>query len=275
MKRNISALLCSTVFGLVAYDNEWKMDGDKIAVDNDGNPIWIAQGGAEQSVKGDAAPRALNEAKQHREAKEKAEADLAKYRDDKGKLLDPDIAKKAVETVANIDAKKLIDAGEVDRVKDEVRNEFTTQLTEAQNQLAERDAKINNMLIDRVFDSSSFVSEQVAMPRDFFQAALRNNFKVEDGKVVAYDRDGNKLMSKKDVGSYASPDEALELLVERHPQKDSILKAPDAGGTGGNGGGGSRPGNRVIKRSDFDAATPAKQYEYAQLQTKGEIQIVD
>ena len=89
----------------------WKMDGDKIAVDGDGNPIFINAAGQEQSVKGDTITNLNAEAKQHRVAKEAAEAELKKY-EVNGKRIDPEVATKAIDTVSKIDAKKLIDAGE-------------------------------------------------------------------------------------------------------------------------------------------------------------------
>ena len=131
------------------------------------------------------------------------------------------------------------------------------------------------MLIDGVFKGNTFINENVAMPADFFQAAMRNQFKVEDGKVVAYDRTGNRLMSKKSVGEYASADEALELLVDMHPQKDTILRAPTAGGSGGGGGGGQRGSGRVLRRADFDQLSPQQQAETAGLVRNGEATLVD
>ena len=113
------------------------------------------------------------------------------------------------------------------------------------------------------------------MPTDFFEAAMRQNFKVENGEVVAYDRSGNRLMSKKSVGVYADPNEALEILVETHPQRDTILRAPTGGGSGNDGGGGGRGRGRIIKRDEFDKLTPIQQAESAALAGKGELQIVD
>jgi hypothetical protein len=186
---------------------------------------------------------------------------------------------KAVDTVSKIDAKKLIDAGEVDKVKESIRAEFTGQLDESRKQVEERDSRINSMLIDGVFKGSDFINEKVAMPRDFFEAAMRSNFKVEDGKVVAYDKAGNRLMSKKSPGDYADASEALELLVESHPQKDVILKAPAAGGTGNNGGGGNRtttaPNGSTMKRADFDALDPNSKAAAGQKMTKGELTVID
>jgi hypothetical protein len=250
----------------------WKMDGDKLALDGNGNPIYVKADGTEQSVQGDTISNLNAEAKTHRTAKETAETALAKYKDESGKLIDPEIAVKAVKTVAGLDAKTLIDAGEVDRVKETIRNEFTGQLTEAQRAIEERDNRINGMMVDGVFKGSEFIAERVAMPRDFFEAAMRSNFKVEEGKVAAYDRSGNRLMSKKNVGEYADPNEALELLVEMHPQKDTILKAPAAGGSGNGGGGGNRGRGATMRRSDFEALPPGEQ---AAVATKGEVQIVD
>jgi hypothetical protein len=272
-----TALLTTAAIFPLAFENKpgWKMDGDKLALDGEGNPIYINSAGQEQSVKGDTISTLNAEAKTHRTAKETAETALAKYRDANGKLIDPEAAAKAIDMVSKIDAKTLIDAGKVDEVRAQITSEFKTQLTEKDNAIAERDQRINGMMIDGVFKGSEFIAERVAMPRDFFEAAMRNNFRVEDGKVVAYDRSGNRLMSKKSVGDFADPNEALELLVEMHPQKDTILKAAQQGGTGNQGGGGGRGGSRTMKRSEFDALDPGVQAAKAAEMQKGELSIVD
>lgn len=275
--KNILLATTATIVAPRAFENQagWKMDGDKIAVDGSGNPIWLAANGQESSVKGDTITTLNAEARQHRVAKEAAEASLAKYRTADGKLIDPDAAAKAIDTVSKIDAKTLIDAGKVDEVREAMRNEFTGQITELNNGLAERDNRINGMMIDGIFKGSEFIADKIAIPRDFFEASMRSNFKIEDGKVAAYDKSGNRVMSKKNIGDYADPNEALEILVDQHPQKDHILKAPDAGGSGNNGGGGNRGGGRTIKRADFSAMDPMQQASTAALASKGEVQIVD
>lgn len=273
-----TTLLACTAFPLVAaFENDgpgWKMDGDKIAVDTNGDPIYIGADGKEQSIAHDAIARRNAEAKQHREAKEAAEAELKKY-EVNGKRIDPTEAVKAIETVKNVDAKKLIDAGEVEKVKDDIKRQFEQQLAEKDTALSTAQQRIDAMLVDSVFKGSEFINERVAMPRDFFEAAMRNNFKVEEGKVVAYDRSGNRLMSKKVPGEYADANEALELLVEMHPQKDTILKAPSGGGTGGGNGGGNRGTGRRMTRADFEQLDPAQQAAVAQQAGKGELTITD
>ncbi len=268
--------LMTTAIYPVAFDAGspgWKKDANgNLVLDGDGNPIFVNAGGVEQTVKGDTIQTLQSEAKGHRTAKEAAETTLAKYRDASGKLIDPEAATKAIDTVSKIDAKTLIDAGKVDEVKAQIEGAYKSQLAEKDAALATRDATISNMRIDAVFKGSEFITDRVAMPRDFFEAAMRGNFKDENGKITAYDRNGNPIMSKKNVGEYADPNEALELLVEMHPQKDTILKPNGAGGTGNGGGGGARGAGRTMKRSDFEALPPAQQADIA---TKGETAIVD
>ncbi len=250
----------------------WKMsaDGKTIEVDAKGNPIWINASGAEAPVEGDAIARLNAEARQHRVDKEKAETALKAFEG-----IDPNTAKKAIETVGKIDAKKLIDAGEVDKVREQIKTEFTAQLTELQKSRDELQNRYDGLNIDNVFANSEFIRENVAVPHDMFQATFRNNFKMKDGKLEAYDKNGNRLMSKKNAGDYADPNEALAILVEQHPQKDTILKAPNHKGTGNNGQGGGRNQTRTMRRADFDALSPIEQANNAAAMGKGELTIVD
>lgn len=277
MLRNYKFALLTTVSPR-AFENTpgWKMDGDKIAVDGDGNPIYINSAGTESAIKGDAIATLNNEARTHRTAKETAEAALAKYKGADGKLIDPDTAVKAIETIGKIDAKKLIDAGEVDKVKETIKAEFTQQLVDKDARITALEGDNNGMRIAKVFDGSEFVRDKLAVPKDMFEATFKSNFKIgEGGKVEAYGRDGNRLMSKTNVGEYATGDEALALLVESHPQKDVIMKAAQSGGSGNDGKGGSQGKGRVIKRGDFDAMNPGDQVAIAAAIQKGEAQVVD
>lgn len=253
----------------------WKMDGDKMAVDASGNPIWVGSDGAESAVKGDTIANLNTEAKAHRTAKEAAETTLKTYMVG-GKLIDPVIATKAIETVSKIDAKQLIDAGEVDKVRDAIKLEFTGQLSEKDKAINELTATNRTMTVDRTFDSSEFVRSRIAVPVDMFRDSFGKNIRVaDDGKLEYLGRDGNRLMSKKNVGEYATGDEAFELMVEQHPQKDTILKAVNNGGSGNNGGGGGRPTGRVVKRADFNVMSPADQAATGAKAGAGEITIVD
>lgn len=251
----------------------WKKDAEgKLVLDANGDPIWIDPSGREAPIQGNTIERLNREAKTHREAKEKAEGDLAKFKD-----IDPELARKAIEDIKKIDTKKLIDAGEVDKVRQQISAEFQTQLAEKDKALTGVQSELDNMRIGSVFTQSEFIRERIALPQDMVQAYFKDRFKLEGGKAVAYYPDGNPVMSKKSgsIGNPATPDEALELLVEAHPQKDLILKAPSNSGSGNNGNGGARGGGAVIRRKDFEGMTPVDQAATSQRAAKGEVSIVD
>lgn len=258
---------------LGAFDNAspgWKVDVDGHIVLKDGNPVWIDIAGKEKTVGGDTITNTNKEAKTNRERAEAAETKLKAFDG-----LDPEIARKAIETVGKLDAKKLIDSGEVDKVRDQVKAEFTKQLEEKDGHSKGLQARIDGMLIDGVFSNSPFVRDNIAVPADMFQASFRNQFKIEEGKINAYDKAGNRLMSKTKVGEYADPDEALQLLVDAHPQKETILKANIGSGTGNNGRGGNRGTGNVMKRGDFDKLNPVQKSETMTKVSKGEMKVVD
>lgn len=262
-----------TIFAAMAFEpgkNGWKIDANGNLELKDGNPIYVDASGREISVDNTTISRLNAEAKQHRERAEAAEVALKAFEG-----IDPAIAKKAVETLKNIDAKKLIDAGEVDKVKQEISQQFTAQLSEKDKALGDIKNELDNLRITSVFSQSQFIRDRIAVPADMFEASFRNYVKVKDGQIEFYDRSGNRLMSKSKLGDYASGDEAFELLVESHPQKDVILKANANGGMGGTGGGGARPGQRRISRSDFEKLSPSEQANTALASKKGEITIVD
>lgn len=247
----------------------WKLDKDGHIEMKDGNPVWIDANGGESTLSGDTITRLNGEAKQLRIRAETAEAKAKEFEG-----IDATAARKALDTIRNIDAKKLIDAGEVERVRNEIADQYKTQLSEKDKALNEANSTINTMRIDGIFSNSKFIQERVAMPQDFFQSTMRSHFKIgTDGKTIeAYDKSGNRIMSKARIGDYATPDEALEIIVDSHPQKDLILKANNHSGSGNNGNGGMRPGSRTIRRADFDKLSPAEQRDTA---LSKEITIID
>jgi hypothetical protein len=263
---HIAALLLAT-----AYNNAgWKLDADGKIVMKDGNPVWVDANGGEAILDGGTITRLNGEAKTLRERAEKAETKLTTFKD-----IDPDKARQALETLGKIDQKTLIDAGKVDEVRQQITTQFTAQLAEKDNALKALQTNFDNAQINSLFAGSDFIRERVAVPRDMFEATFKNNFKMEDGKPVAYGKDGNRLMSKAKIGEFADAAEALELLVDQHPQKDVILKASGGTGTGNNGNTGGRGGGKTMKRAEFDQLQGHQQAEVAAKARAGEMQIVD
>ncbi|NUM72752.1 hypothetical protein HUU40_00180 [candidate division KSB1 bacterium] len=257
----------------MAFENEgnggWKMDGDK-PVFKDGNPVWVSKDGTESVLQRDTIERLNSESKTWRTRAEENMTQLKAYEG-----LDAAKAREALEKLQKIDQKSLIDAGEVDKVRNEIKSTYETQLNETKGTITKLQDRINGMITDSAFSASPYIRENIAVPVEMFRGAFGKFFKIENEQLQAFDAAGNRLMSKKKIGEYADFDEAVELLVESYPQKDAILKAPDQRGTNSNGNGGQRGGGRTLKRSDFEKLDAAKQYEFSVAVRKGEARLID
>ncbi|EXA86117.1 MULTISPECIES: DUF6651 domain-containing protein [Acinetobacter calcoaceticus/baumannii complex] len=225
-----------------------EVDGDK--------PIYVHDDGKEMPH--DAAhsvatiSRLNNEAKTNREAKEAAEKALKAFEG----IEDPVAAKKAIQTMQNLDDKKLVDAGEVEKVKAEAIKAVEEKYAPIVQQRDALEASLHKELIGGGFARSKYIQDNIAVPVDMVQATFGNHFKIEEGKVVAYDPNGEKIYSRVRPGELANVDEALESLVGGYPHKDLILKGGK--GTGGgfqSGGKGGAPAG--MKRSEMSVSQRA------------------
>jgi hypothetical protein len=192
------------------------------------------------------------EAKGHRERAEEALKTLKAFEG----IEDAGLARKALETVKNLDAKKLVDAGEVEKVRAEAIKAVEEKYAPI---VAERDGLRDTLISEKVggsFARSKFIAEKLAIPADLVQAKFGGQFKVEGNDLVAFDGAGNKLFSRERPGEVASFDEALGLIVEAYPYRDAILKSSGASGGGAQGGGNSGGGARSITRSQFEQLGP-------------------
>jgi len=235
----------------------WKTDESGAIVLKDGDPVFIDSSGREMVVSTDTITKLNGEAMAHRKEKESLESKLKQFDG-----IDPDLARKSIEIAGKLDAKQLIDAGKVDELKKQITDQFNTQLNEKSNSLSQLQAKIDAMQIDGIFSNSDFVRNSVAIPHDIFKDSFSKYFKVEDGQIVAYDKAGNRLLSKIKAGEHATPEEAFQILVESHPQKDTLVRADTGAGSGSKGAGGGRP-NRAMGRDEFSKLAPNKQAEIA------------
>src|SRR5690606_34971151 len=113
-------------------------------------------------------------------------------------------------------------------------------LAAAGAQLTASEEQLNAETIGGAFSRSKITADKLATPAALVQARFGNAFKVEDGEVVAYDQNNQKIYSRENPGSLAGFDEALEILIDAYPNKEHILKSSGAngGGAGPSGGGG-------------------------------------
>ncbi len=230
-------------------------------VNEQGLPLYIHDDGKE--VAHDAPQtvatisRLNGEARTNRERYEVAETSLKAFEG----IEDPTAAKKAMETLKNFDDKKLVDAGEVEKVKAEAIKAIEDKYAPI---VQERDAfqtQLHNELIGGGFARSKYIQDNIAVPVDMVQAQFGKSFKIEEGKVVAYGTDGQKIYSRARPGEVADFDEALESLVGGYQHKDSILKGGQGSGGGFQGNGG-QGGAKTMSRDQFTNLKPIEQSSF-------------
>lgn len=252
-----------------------KLDEQGHVVVSEGRPVYVHDDGKEVAFDAPATvatiTRLNSEAKTHREAKEAAEKLLKGFEG----IEDGPAAKKALELVANLDAKKLVDAGEIEKVKAEVGKVYQAQLDELGTKATKFEQQLYEEKIGGSFSRSKLIADKLAIPADLVQARFGQAFKIEDGKTVAYDQHGNKIYSRARPGEIADFDEALESLVDQYPHRDSILKSSGQSGSGAQQGSGGGGGKRTVTREQFAALSPAEQGKIAQAAAKGEATITD
>lgn len=259
-----------------------KLDDAGHVIVREDKPVYVHDDGKEipfDAAKAiDTISRLNGEAKGHREAKEAALERLKVF----DGISDPASAIKALEIVANLDAKKLVDAGEIDKVKSEAVKAFEEKLQAQEAKYApvlEENKKLKASFVSEkignAFSRSKFIAEKVAVPADIVQAKFGAAFHLDDnGSIVALDQGGAKMFSRVNPGEVAGFDEALERLVEAYPFREQILKGSGAGGGGAGGGAGGGSGRRVT-RAAYDSMPPHEQAAVARQASTGEIQIVD
>lgn len=169
--------------------------------------------------------------------------------------LDVEKAREALGIVANLDMKKLVDAKEMDKVKEQIeaawktnmenqKTAYETQITELKGSLTTEQTKMKNMMIKNAFLGSEFLKGTVYdIFRDDAYKLYGDRFDVEAGdngdmRVSFKNQDGSQFLSTARPGQPGSFDEAIEHIITNHPQKEYLMKGSQASGSGAHGGGG-------------------------------------
>jgi hypothetical protein len=259
-----------------------KLDDAGHVVVQDGKPVYVHEDGKEVPFDAAATIKAINdrgaENKAHREAKEQALAKLQAYEG-----IDPEEARKAFDLVRNLEDKKLIEAGEVERVKKAAADAFEERLKAVEKKykpvIEERDAyraQLHNERLTTAFARSKYIAENLAIPVDMAQARFGSHFTVDDdGNILARGYDGQVIDSLENPGSPAGFDEALRSLVGRYQHRDHILKGTGASGSGAGGTRMGADGKRTVSRAAFDRMDPADRMKTAIAAGNGEVTLVD
>lgn len=244
-----------------------KLDENGNAVIKDGKPVYVHNDGQEVAFDAPAAMAKIgelnNEAKTHRLAAKDATEKLKAFEG----ITDPGAAIKALQFAQSMEGKKAMDDESIKNLISSAVKPIQDELDVYKTKLSEKDAHIYKLEVSNRFSSSAFLKDKTIFGEtpDIAEAYFGRHFKIEGGKVVATDANGNQLYSRVRPGEPADFEEAVAILVDTHPKKDHMLKAMGASGSGAQGTAdkGTKEKSSVLKRTEFDKLSPADRSEFA------------
>jgi len=252
-----------------------KLDSDGHVVVQDGKPVYVQDDGKEVAF--DAAgtvstiSRLNAEAKSNRERYETAEKSLSAFDG-----LDAEAARGALDTVSKIDAKKLVEAGDMDAAIKTAISPYQKDLDAERKKNETLTASLAKEVVGNAFGRSKFATKKLTPAGvDLIRTMYGDSIKVEDGKPVGLDESGQKLYSRSRPGELADFDEVVENFVNRYPHKDHILKGSAASGGGASSNNGGGAGKKSYSRAEFDKLDPATQSQVANDARAGKAEILD
>jgi hypothetical protein len=222
-------------------------------------PIWVMEDGSEIEYDVPNLVQDLNKTKgflttaQGESAGRRKEIETLKEQVAAWEGIDPEEAKKALTTIKNFDESKYVAAGEVEKIKaataqtyeerlEKQRKELQEAISERDSKLTQKEQAIRRMMVKSIFDQSKFLADATVLPPDMAFEYFGKHFEVltneeNDLRVVAK-YNGDEIFSKARPGELATPEEALQQLIDRYPFKDNILKGSGSSGSGASGGSG-------------------------------------
>lgn len=185
--------------------------------------------------------------------------------------LDPEKAKEALGIVASLDAKKLVDAKDMEALKSQIeaawklqienqKNSFEASIAELNSKLSTEQTKVRDITLNNAFLGSQYLKNTIYDPvRSDAYKLFGDKFEVEPGEngnmnISFRTSDGTPLLSTARPGKPATFDEALEHIFVNHPQKDHLLKASQASGSGATGGAGGGAKSTLLQLKEQHAA---------------------
>jgi len=248
-----------------------KTNEDGFAEVQDGKPVYVDDSGKEHTYDAPAMRKSFDklngELTELRQEKQKFESKLGAFEG-----IDPEKANEAIKTLKNLEDKKLVDAGEVDRIKQEVAQQYQKQLDETKSETQKLQQQYASEKISSAFGASKFVQDRLAIPPDMAQAAFGRHFEFNEGRITPKDANGNLIYSESNPGDVATFDEALERVVSQYPHRDKILRGTGNRGSGSEGVDGDT-GARIVSRKHFESLSAGKQQEMARAASEGKVQI--
>lgn len=150
--------------------------------------------------------------------------------------IDPAAVRKLLDDQKAADTKALEDKGEWDRLKVRMGEEHTTektklqdQITALQEQLGQRDGRINDMTVGTSFTGSEFIAKELTLTPGKARVIYGSHFELNDeGAIVGYDKPkgaSNRTALVDSLGNPVAFDAALRKIVEADAESEHLLKS--------------------------------------------------
>lgn len=158
---------------------------------------------------------------------------------EKFKDIDPVKYKEAVDKLAKIDQKTLMEAGQVDQVVNErvstMRQEYETKLGDMGKQLNDATQRLSSLLIDSAVKSAALAAGVAQTAVDDVVLRAKTFFQVQDGEVVALNDKGHVIYGK-DGEKPLTINDWVTGLKTSAPHLFGKMQGGGAGGSGQGGG---------------------------------------
>lgn len=157
--------------------------------------------------------------------------------------LDPEQVRGLIQAQKDEEQKKLEAKGEFDKVKAQMveahQAEVKTlqdQINELKDQLSGRDANIAELTVGNAFGQSKYIAEQLTLPVSKARTLYGAHFeRDEKGKIVGYDSPKGTKDRAMLVDANGQPlafDQALAKIIEKDPDRDSLIRSTVKPGAG-------------------------------------------
>lgn len=242
----------------VKNDKDEEVDRTFCEVDDKGLPVYVYE---DNSARGFDAPDSVNKLKERGDAIEEwrkkttaAETTLQQFTGLDGKPILPEVVRAALQKVADLDGKKLIDAGEGEKQRKDWEVQWEARVEEAKKAGRDalktanatiRDLTFGNQIAANPFfvggiggDGKKIEPKVLGSPQMWAQL-LSGHFEVDEkGEGVFYyttdpERRISDMVTSREKPSSAAPFlEAIELILNRRPDKEQLYRGTVGTGTG-------------------------------------------
>lgn len=168
-----------------------------------------------------------------------------------------DEIKAALKTVSALSAQKLIEANKVDALiaerVDAATKSLTTELEATRMATATEKARVRALTVSNRFAESKLLKERTTLSPDLAESRWGSLFDPQDDNTVrAKYPDGSPIYSRIRHGQPADFDEALEILIDMHPNKATFMRGTGSRGSDADGGAQHGAGKKAT-REQFEA----------------------